>query len=320
MKVLVAGATGAIGRPLIAALIRGGHRAVGMTTTESGLGRLREAGAEGIVANVLDAEAVKSAVSRIRPDAVIDELTSLPRHYTPEAMRAAAPDDRRVRLEGGGNLHNAARAAGAKRYVVQSTGFFYAPGSGLAAETEPLALDASPAIAASVRTYTQIEGRVLGASDVKGVALRYGFFYGPGTYHDPASGSISQQVREQKYPVIGAGSGVSSFVHVEDAASATVAALEAEPGIYNIVDDDACAMARWLPAFALALGAPAPAHISAEEALRTAGEDAVYYALRLRGASNGRAKRQLGFRPRRLEWLSGSETESGAPTHGKAQG
>jgi nucleoside-diphosphate-sugar epimerase len=157
-----------------------------------------------------------------------------------------------------------------------------------------------------VRTYTQVEKRVLGASGPEGVALRYGFFYGPRTYHDPNSGSISQQVREQKYPVIGSGKGVFSFIHVEDAASATVAALEAEPGVYNIVDDDPSDMSTWLPAFAHWLGAPDPPHITEDEALRTAGQDAVYYAMHLRGASNASAKRELGFAPRRLEWRAGS--------------
>jgi nucleoside-diphosphate-sugar epimerase len=312
MNVLVAGATGAIGRPLISALMRAGHQAVGITTTESGLDTLHELGAEGIVANVLDAQAIQSAVARIRPDAVIEELTSLPKRYTPEEMRSAAERDHRVRLEGGGNVHQAAKAAGVKRYIVQSTGFFYAPGTGLATEADPLALKASPGVEGSVRTYTQVEKRVLGVSHPEGVALRYGFFYGPGTYHDPNSGSVSQQVREQKYPVIGSGQGVFSFIHVEDAASATVAALEAEPGIYNIVDDDPSAMSTWLPAFARWLGASDPPHISEEEALRSAGPDAVYYATHLRGASNARAKRQLRFAPRKLEWVTRSEISPAA--------
>lgn len=306
MKVLVAGATGAIGRPLISALISAGHQAVGMTTTESGLETLRHLRAEGVVTDALDGQSVQSALARIRPDAVIEELTSLPKHYTPEDMRKAAEQDHRVRLEGGNNVYNAAKATGVKRYIVQSTGFFYAHGPGLATESDPLALNGSPGVAGSVETYTQVEKRVLGVSDPQGVALRYGFFYGPGTYHDPNSGSISQQVREQKYPVIGSGNGVYSFVHVEDAAIATVAALEADSGVYNIVDDDPSNMATWLPAFAQWLGAPAPPRISEEEALRTAGQDSVYYATRLRGASNARAKQKLGFAPRKLEWLRGA--------------
>jgi nucleoside-diphosphate-sugar epimerase len=145
-------------------------------------------------------------MNKARPDAVIEELTSLPKHYTPEEMRAAADRDRTVRLEGGRNLQNAARAAGARRYIVQSTGFFYAPGPGLATETEPLALDASPAVSASVRTYIQIEQRVVSSSDQEGVALRYGFFYGAGTWFTP-DGDVSNQVRDRKLAIAGSGQG-----------------------------------------------------------------------------------------------------------------
>jgi 2-alkyl-3-oxoalkanoate reductase len=304
MKVLVAGATGAIGRQLVSALIEAGHEVIGMSSSENGARSLREKGAEGEVANALDENAVLALVRRVKPDAVIEELTSLPKHYTPEEMRAAADRDRNVRLVGGRNVHDAARAAGAKRYIVQSTGFFYGPGEGLATEKDALAVNASPGVAGSVRTYMQIEERVLGARDLPGVALRYGFFYGPGTYHDPIDGSVSEQVREQAHPVIGSGQGVFSFVHVEDATAATVAALEGDPGVYNIVDDEPSEMCVWLPAFARFLGAPLPRRITEEEALQTAGADAVYYATRLRGASNAYAKRKLGFAPRKLEWLA----------------
>ena len=193
MKVFVAGASGAIGRPLVAALVAAKHEVIGMTSSEGGIKVLREKGAEGLVVNVLDAEAVKAATARIRPDTVIDELTSLPKRYTPEEMRAAAPSDRRTRLEGGGNLYRAALETGVKRYVVQSTGFFYGPGEGLASEEDALAHDASRGVAASVATYTEIENRVFSSSRMEGIALRYGFFYGPGTYHDPENGSISEQ-------------------------------------------------------------------------------------------------------------------------------
>jgi 2-alkyl-3-oxoalkanoate reductase len=308
MRVLIAGATGAIGRPLVTALLAAGHEVIGMSSSENGARSLRERGAEGEVANALDENAVLALARRVRPNAVIDELTSLPKRYTPEEMRAAADRDRNVRLIGGRNVHNAARAAGAKRYLVQSTGFFYGPGEGLATEKDALAINASPAIAGSVRTYMQIEERALGTPELPGVALRYGFFYGPGTYHDPIDGSVSEQVREQAYPVIGSGGGVSSFVHVEDAAAATVAALESDPGVYNVVDDDPSEMSEWLPAFARFLSAAEPPHWSEQEALQKAGEDAVYYATRLRGASNGLAKQKLGFAPRKLEWLSRGQT------------
>src|SRR5215510_15874712 len=182
MKVFVAGASGAIGRPLAAALIAAKHEVIGMTSRDAGIKVLREQGVEGVVVNALDAEAVRAETAKIRPDAIIDELTSLPKRYTPEEMRTAAPRDRRIRLEGGGNLHRAAIEAGVKRYIVQSTGFFYGPGAGLASETDLLAVNASPGVSGSVRTYLQIEKRVLGSRDLEGVALRYGFFYGPGTY------------------------------------------------------------------------------------------------------------------------------------------
>jgi nucleoside-diphosphate-sugar epimerase len=302
MKVLVAGATGAIGRPLVSALIAAGHDAFGMTSSQDGLRLLRDRGVKGIVANALDAQAVDAALKTVRPDAVIEELTSLPKRYTPEEMQASADRDRRLRLEGGRNVQNAAKAAGARRYIVQSTGFFYASAPGLATETDPLASNASPGVSSSVRTYMQIEQRVLGAPDMDGVALRYGFFYGPGTWFTN-DGDIATQVREQKRPIAGSGQGVWSWVHVEDAAAATVAALECSPGVYNVVDDDPVEMSVWLPAFARFVGAPAPPRISEEEALRIAGPDAVYYATRLRGASNAKARQQLNFAPRRLEWL-----------------
>jgi nucleoside-diphosphate-sugar epimerase len=274
-----------------------------MTSSERGLQTLRGAGAEGVVANALDAQAVQVAMNKARPDAVIEELTSLPKHYTPEEMRAAADRDRTVRLEGGRNLQNAARAAGARRYIVQSTGFFYAPGSGLATETEPLAMGASPAVSASVRTYTEIERRVLSSSDLEGVVLRYGFFYGPGTWFNP-DGDVANQVRDRKIAIAGSGQGVWSWVHVEDAAAATVAALECIPGVYNIVDSNPSELSVWLPAFAVFVRAPEPPRVSEADALQSAGSDWVYYSTRLRGASNSKAKKELGFVPRKLEWLA----------------
>ncbi len=308
MKVFIAGATGAIGRPLVSALAAAGHEVMGMTSSERGLSVLRERGVEGVLADALDADAVRGAVARFKPHAIIDELTSLPKNYTPDEMRAAADRDRAVRIEGGRNLLNAAHDAGVRRYVVQSTGFFYRPGTGLAAEEEQFAVDATPAIAGASRTYAQIEERVFSQPGIEGVALRYGFFYGPGTYQDPENGSVSRQVRARQYPIIGGGQGVYSFVHVWDAAVATVAALEAEPGPYNIVDDHPAEMAVWLPALARFLGAPEPPWIGEQDALEAAGPDAVYYATRLRGAANGRAKERLGFAPRRLEWLAQTRT------------
>jgi nucleoside-diphosphate-sugar epimerase len=148
----------------------------------------------------------------------------------------------------------------------------------------------------------------VGNRAMEGVALRYGFFYGPGTYHDAKNGSISEQVREREYPVIDPATGVSSFIHIEDAAAATVSALQIRPGVYNIVDEDPVTTAVWLPAFAASLSAPAPPHVSEQQAIQAGGPDAVYYATQLRGASNAKAKREFEFAPRRLEWLHGNRS------------
>lgn len=303
VKILVAGASGAIGRPLTKALIAAKHEVVGIATNPVSARTLRALGAEGVVLNVLEADAVHREVERFHPDAIINELTSLPTRYTPEELRAAAPRDRKVRLEGGRNLLDAALSTGVKTFSLQSSGFYYGPGPGFASETGDLADYASPGIARTVATYRELEGQLFSHPSLRGIALRYGFFYGPGTYYDFENGSWTLQVRNGQYPLIEPGSGVFSFIHVEDAAMATVAALEIPSGVYNVVDDDPSPMAEWLPAFAKFIGAPAPERIGEEEGLRRNGADAVYYALQLRGASNAKVKSHLRFSPRRLEWL-----------------
>jgi nucleoside-diphosphate-sugar epimerase len=305
MKIFVAGASGAIGQPLLAELIRQGHVVTGMTHSDAGAERLKKIGATLAQVSAFDEAGLEDALRRSSAEVVIDELTALPKH--PSEMAAAAAGDRKLRLEGGGNLLRAARAIGVRRYIQQSTGFFLKAGGGLADETESLAVDASPSVAAASRTYTELESRLLQtkdkAKDIEGVALRYGFFYGPNTWFHP-DGASADQVRKQETPVIGSGAGVWSWIHIDDAALATVAALNAPPGIYNIVDDDPAPVSVWLPAFARFVGAPAPPHISEEQARQVAGEDAIYYHTRLRGASNKKAKATLSFRPRRLEWLN----------------
>jgi nucleoside-diphosphate-sugar epimerase len=217
-------------------------------------------------------------------------------------MAAAAPGDRKLRIEGGGNLHRAAMACGVRRYIQQASAFFLEPGSGLADESAGLAVNASPRVAQSARTYAELEARVSSAREIEGVTLRYGFFYGPGTWYHP-EGASADQARRQELPVIGDGGGVWSWIQIEDAAVATADALTAPPGVYNVVDDDPSPVAVWLPAFARFVGAPPPARITEDEARASAGEDAVYYGTKLRGASNQKAKRTFGFAPRRLEWL-----------------
>jgi nucleoside-diphosphate-sugar epimerase len=302
MKVLIAGATGAIGRSLVRCLNQKHHTVFALARSPDSARVATELGAEPVAADALDAASVKAQVARIRPDAVINELTSLPRHYTSGEMRAAAERDHKIRTEGNANLLAALRDGGVRRYLLQSGGYWYAPGAGLADESVSFAFDASPAVAAGLRRYAELESAAAGTSSVEFVGLRYGFFYGPGTWYS-RDGDMGEQVRQQQVPVIGAGQGVWSWVHIDDAAAATAAALECPAGIYNVVDGDPTAQRVWLPAFARAVGAPPPSQITEEEALAAFGPDTVYYATRLRGASNEKARRELKFRSRRLEWL-----------------
>lgn len=312
MKILVAGGTGAIGRPLIATLLAGKHAIVALTRSPDKARALVEQGIEPAVADVFDADAVKAALARARPEIVIEQLTALPRTYTRESIDAAAPLNRRLRLEGGANVLAAAQAAGVRRYLRQSIAFWAEPGSGLADEETPLAFDASPAVAGDARVVTELEHRLLAARGVEGVILRYGFFYGPGTWFD-RDGDVAQQVRERRFPIVGNGDGVWSWLHIEDAAIATVAAAErGAPGVYLIAGDRPLPVREWLPAFARSLAAPEPPRVSVEEALRASGADAVYYGTRMRGVSNAKAKRHLLFQPRPLQWIVDPRDGAGA--------
>ncbi|GAX44227.1 NAD-dependent epimerase/dehydratase [Tolypothrix sp. NIES-4075] len=306
MKIFVAGATGVIGRPLIAQLLAKGHDVVALTRSPENAQTLAEQGVEPAIADVFDADAVKAALVRAQPEVVIEQLTALPKTYTGESMSAAAPLNHRIRVEGGANVLAAAQAAGVRRYLRQSIAFWGVPGTGLADEETPLSLDASPAVAADAHTVTEIEHRLLEASNLEGIVLRYGFFYGTGTWFNN-DGDVANQVRQQQFPIVGNGEGVWSWLHVEDAAIATVAAAErGNPGIYLITDDRPLQVREWLPAFARWLNAPPPPQISVEEALEIGGADAVYYGTQMRGASNAKAKRELNFQPRPLEWLVGN--------------
>jgi nucleoside-diphosphate-sugar epimerase len=272
-----------------------------MTTSEARAKQLSAEGAEAAIVDAFDAPAVKAALRRSKAEVVIDELTSLPKAQSDMPKYAAG--DRRLRIEGGGNLFRAAHACGVRRYLQQSSGFFLKAAAGtLADECSPLDVNASLSVAASACTYRELEARLFSSRAIEGVALRYGFFYGPRTWYYPGEAAANMVVRKQT-PVVGEGEGVSSFVHIHDAAIATVALLAAEPGVYNLVDDNPSPQTVWLPAFARFLGAPVPPRMSEAQVTAIAGEDAVYYATKLSGASNGKAKRVLGWNPRPLEWL-----------------
>jgi 2-alkyl-3-oxoalkanoate reductase len=299
MRILIAGATGAIGRPLVRCLKEERHTVFALARSPQSSRVVAELGAEPVTTDALDAASVKAAMVRVRPDVVINELTALPRHYTAVEMKAAAERDR---IEGNANLLSALGEARVRRYMLQSSGFWYESGTGLADGWTHFAFDASPGVAAGARTYAELEAEALRTPGVELVILRYGFFYGPLTWY-LREGDMGEQVRQQQVPVIGSGQGVWSFVHIDDAAAATAAALECVPGAYNVVDGDPTPQRLWLPAFALAAGAPAPPQITEQEALEAFGPDIVYYATRLRGASNEKAKRELNLQPRPLEWL-----------------
>jgi 2-alkyl-3-oxoalkanoate reductase len=285
---------------LITELVRLGHSVTGMTQSDAGAKKLIALGPSAAIADAFDPSSVEKALRQSQAEIVIDELTSLPKN--PADLPAYFARDRKLRLEGGGNLHQAALACEVRRYIQQGSGFFLKPGPGLADESVGLVIDATPGVAVSAQMYAALEERTLKPQSMEGVVLRYGFFYGPNTWYHP-DGGAADQARAQQLSIVGEGLAVWSFVHIEDAAVATAAALTAEPGIYNIVDNDPTPVHLCVPKFAAWVGAPPPPHLTEEAARAVAGEDAVYYNTKLRGASNEKARKLLNFKPRRLQWL-----------------
>jgi nucleoside-diphosphate-sugar epimerase len=306
MRVFVAGATGAIGRPLVAQLLAAGHEVTGMTRSPERAEALRRAGAEAAVCDAFDADGVRGAMAATRPEAVVHELTDLPVAYTTN-VEALTAGTNRLRREGTRVLLDAARAAGARRFVAQSIAFAYAAeGDWVKDEDAPLGGD--PGVLEALRAH---EDAVLEAPGLEGIVLRYGQFYGPGTWYAPG-GSIGEQVRKRRFPIVGSGEARFSFVHVDDAASATVAAVErGRPGTYNVCDDEPAPMGEWLPVYAAALGAKPPRRVPAFVARLVAGRTAAETATRLRGASNARARAELGWEPRWASWRDGFRSAPG---------
>jgi 2-alkyl-3-oxoalkanoate reductase len=306
MKVFLAGASGAIGRRLVPQLIEAGHEVIAMTRSKEKLGELYELGAEPVLCDVFDAGRLGSVVARAEPDAVINELTDLPQSLNPRKLGEYYAANNRVRREGTRNLASAARGTGVRRFLVQGAAYWYAPTGGpVKAEEAPLYLDAPVPIGPAVETMKEVEDAVLSAEGLEGVVLRYGFFYGPGTWY-AKGGDVGRQVRKRRYPMIGRGEGTYSFIHVDDAASATVAALErARSGVYNVVDDEPATAAEWMPVFAEALGAKRLPRVPAFLARVLAGDALVRWMLGLRGASNEKLKRELGWHPHYESWRRG---------------
>ena len=312
VRVLVAGATGAIGRPLVGLLAAAGHEVAALALWGASQEQLRGTGAEPVTCDALDAAALEKAVGLARPEVVVNQLTALPRRISPRRAGRDLAATNRLRREGTRNLMAAAAAAGAAHVVAQSVAFAYAPGGGpgrpdgrLRREPDPL-YDAAPSpFAQAVAAIADLERQTLGTTGIRGCVLRYGFFYGPGTSY-ATDGSIAADARARRLPVLGDGSGVFCFVHVEDAAQATVAAIEQRAeGVYNIVDDEPAPAADWVPAYAAILRAPAPRRVPLWLGRLLGGPYAVYLMTQMPGASNEHAKAALAWRPRRPSWRGG---------------
>jgi nucleoside-diphosphate-sugar epimerase len=300
----VAGASGAIGRSLVPRLVAAGHDVTGTTRSRDRAEAIRAAGASPAVVDALDAEALREAVARAAPEAIVHELTSLPERFNPRKADLYDATNR-IRREGTRNLLEAARSAGTRRFVCQSIAFAYAPGPRPEVKDEeaPLIVDAPPPFAEGMRVIAEMERAVLDA-ELDGLVLRYGWFYGPGTYYGEG-GSMAADVRKRRFPVVGSGAGLFSFIHVDDAADATVAAVgRGAPGLYNVVDDDPAAQRDWLPLYAEAIGAPPPRRVPVWLARLFAGKMAGAVN-RQPGASNAKAKRELGWQPRWSSWREG---------------
>jgi nucleoside-diphosphate-sugar epimerase len=304
MRVFLAGASGAIGRPLVRLLLEAGHEVTGMTRSERKAEELRAAGAQAVLADAFDADAVMRAVREARPEGVIHELTSIPSRLDPRKIRRDFELTDRLRVEGTQHLVAAAQAAGAGRILAQSVAFAYAEGppGTVHGEDDPLMRDPPAQFARTAGAIASLEATVLGAG---GRVLRYGYFYGPGTAIG-TGGSIVAEVARRRLPVVGGGAGVWPFIHIEDAAAATVAALASErPGAYNVVDDEPAPVAEWVPALADALGAKPPRRVPAWLARPFAGSFGIMTMTRAQGASNALAKSELGWTPGYSSWRTG---------------
>jgi 2-alkyl-3-oxoalkanoate reductase len=306
MRVFVAGASGVIGRRLVPELVEAGHDVTGMTRQDGRAGALREQGADAVVCDVFDAPAVIEAVVAAKPEVVVHELTDIPKAIDYRRYAQVMAGNDRIRMEGTRNLVAAAREAGAGRMVAQSIAFAYAPEGGpVKDEADRLYVDAPDPLGPTIRALDDMERQVLGAAGIDGVVLRYGLFYGPGTTY-AADGNTAARVRRHRFPVVGSGSGVYSFIHVDDAASATVAAVErGEPGVYNVVDDEPAEISEWLPYYAEVLGAKAPGSVPMWLARMAGGGRMVLLMQDLRGASNAKARAELGWEPRYTSWRQG---------------
>lgn len=308
MRVFIAGATGALGHRLVPLLVTAGHDVIGTSRTESHLDGVRHAGAIGVVMDPFDDESVHKAVTDSAPDVVVHQLTALAATTgDPKKFDEEFAVTNRLRTESTDHLLAAARAAGTKRFLAQS--FTSWPnerrGSRVKTEGDPLTDDPGKEGRESMRAIVHLERVVTEASDIEGVVLRYGMFYGPGNALSRTS-PMAEMIKRRRFPVVGGGTGVWSFVHIDDAAAATAIAVErGAPGIYNVVDDEPAQVAEWLPHLADQIGARPPLKVPAWLARPMLGEFGVAMMTTLRGSSNAKVKKELGWTPRYADWRAG---------------
>jgi nucleoside-diphosphate-sugar epimerase len=313
MKVFVAGATGAIGKQLVPRLVAAGHEVHGMTRSECKRSLLAELGAVPVVADALDPDQVAEAVGRARPDVIVHELTAIGaldmRHFDRDFALT-----NRLRTDGTDHLLSAGQAVGVRRFVAQGVagyGMYARAGGPVKSEKDPLETMPAREMRQTLAAIRHLEQAVLGAEWTEGIVLRYGTFYGPGTSLAPGAEQF-ELIRKRKFPLVGDGGGVWSFIHVADAADATVAAIErGRRGVYNVVDDDPARVAEWLPALAQQLGATKPMRVPRFVGRLFAGEAGVRMMTEIKGASNAKAKRELGWHPAHRSWRQGFAAAAG---------
>jgi 2-alkyl-3-oxoalkanoate reductase len=307
MKVFIAGGTGAVGKRLVPLLASAGHDVYATTRSAAKVDDLRRLGAMPVVLDILDREAVEAAIAAAQPDVIVHQATALSDigDFRKFAEEFAQTD--RLRTEGTDNLLAAAEASGVRRFIAQSfTSWPYAKvGGPVKTEDDPLDPDPPEAARGMLRAIRQLEEHVTGAEGLEGVALRYGGFYGPGTSITDG-GTHVDAIRKRKFPVVGGGAGIWSFVHIDDVASATKAAIESDAtGIFNVVDDEPAPVSEWLPYLAAAIGAKPPRRVPAWVGRLAVGELGVSMMTETRGASNEKAKRELGWQLRYPSWRLG---------------
>jgi nucleoside-diphosphate-sugar epimerase len=312
MRILVAGATGALGKQLLPRLVAAGHEVTGLSRSESKRGEIEALGATPVIADALDADQVASAVAEAEPEVIVHQLTALAGSLDLRKFEKTFELTNRLRTEATDHLLSAGRAVGIKRFVAQSyAGWPYARiGGPVKTEADPLDPDPPAAVRTTIEAIRYLEEAVTDSEWTVGIALRYGGFYGPGTSLD-VGGETIEAIRARRFPIVGGGAGMWSMIHVADAADATVAAIErGERGVYNVVDDDPAPTKEFLPAIAEAVGAKPPRRVPRFVGRLLAGEAATVMMTEVRGASNAKAKRELGWRPGHPTWRAGIAGEA----------